>query len=149
MDTHSCRTYFLIGLECDRKKNAALIKERGIGDCLPEEIGIYNKEEVERAIRERLGVVPVWRRHSFEIGLNEAYRTDVNEMIRVTLKDLFGKEDVLKKLKEEFSVTTVLQIVPRIESASAEPKPLLSLDSDVVSFLYLSGAEVDMDYYVY
>ena len=147
METHSCKTYFAIGLEFDKRKNAALLKERR--DCLPEEIGILNKDEVERAIVTRLSVTPVWRRHSFEIGLNETYCADVNEMIRVTLKDLFGKEERLKKLQEEFSASMVLEIVPCIESGSADPKPVLSLGQDIIAFLYESGAEVDIDYYVY
>lgn len=146
MEKHSCKTYFVVYFNFDREKNAALLRERF--DCLPEEIGIFNKEEVEKFIIEAFGVHPQWDRHCFIIGYNEMYNVNVNEMLRITLKDLFGKEDKIKELCKKFGVTVMLEIVPYIVGDSEEPCQILSLERDIIEFLYDSGAEMDIDYYV-
>ncbi len=143
---HSCRTYLGVRFDFDIKKNAAAQKEGR--DCLLEEIGIFNKQEVERFIVDELGVTPEWKRHSFVIGFNDEYDIDVNKMLRVTLKELFGKEEKIKELCSRFGVTTALEIVPQIASDSKEPKQILSLDPDIIDFLYDSGTAMDLDYYV-
>ena len=146
MERPSCKTYFAVLFDIDIEKNAHLIKEGA--QCLPQDIGIFNKDEVERFIVERLDVVPKWDRHHFVIGYNEHYDVDVNKMIRVTLKGLFGKERELKELCERFSVTLMLEIVPYIVANTDEPTQILSLYKDIIALLYNSGAEVDMDYYI-
>ena len=146
MENHSCKTYFSIQLGFDAKKNADLLRVRR--DCAPEEIGIFNKDEAEKFITEKLGVKPEWKRHRFIIGLNEEYNCEVSEMVRVTLKDLFGKEDIIRELKNKFSATAAIVIVPYISSQSEEPPQSLSLDKDIIEFLYKSDAGVDMDYYL-
>ncbi len=82
------------------------------------------------------------------MGFNENYNVDVNEMLRVTLKDLFGKEEQIKKLKKEFSLSAILEIVPVIASNSNEPNQYLSLERDIIEFLYKSETDIDLDYYV-
>lgn len=146
MEKHSCKTYLSVNFEFDRKKNAELLRLHR--DCTPEELGIFNKEEVEDFITEKLGVTPKWRRHHFVIGYNEKYDVDVNEMLRVTLNGLFGKEDLIKELQQKFALTAVLEIVPYIAEESEEPKQYLTLERDIIDFLYKSGAEMDLDYYV-
>lgn len=144
---HSCHTYFAVHFEINMEKNAEYIR-KGI-ECSPEDLGIFNKNEVERFIKEQFGVTPVWERHTFHIGHNERYDVDVNNMVRVTLKDLLGKEEKLCELRERFGVETVLEIVPYISVDSEMPTQILSLDRDIIEFLYKSGTEVDLDYYVF
>lgn len=146
MEKHECRTYFSLNFDFDIKKNAGLLKKRR--DCKPEEIGILNKKEAEGAVIKAFGIIPEWERHRFVLGFNENYNVDVNEMLRVTLKDLFGKEEQIKKLKKEFSLSAILEIVPVIASNSNEPNQYLSLERDIIEFLYKSETDIDLDYYV-
>lgn len=146
MEKHSCKTYFAVYLSIDKEKNCELLRERL--DCAPEEIGIFNKDEIEKFITDTFGVIPVWDRHCFIIGYNERYDVDVNVMLRVTLKGLLGKEAELRALQDKFSVATVLEIVPYIVADSDEPTQILAVDRDIVEFLYKSGAELDIDYYI-
>ncbi|MBD5131860.1 MAG: DUF4279 domain-containing protein [Clostridiales bacterium] len=146
MERPACKTYFCLVFDFDVKKNAASLKARR--DCTPEELGIYNKTEVERFIVDRLGVVPEWRRHRFILGCNENYDVDVNVMLRATLKDLFGKEDIIKRACEQFGVSAALVIVPYIVADSDEPHQLLSLDRDIIDFMSRSGMAMDLDYYI-
>lgn len=82
------------------------------------------------------------------MGLNEQYNVDVNEMIRLTLKNLLGKEDKIREMQKLFSVQTALEIVPYIVAESEEPTQLLSLDDDIIAFLYKSCTAHDLDYYI-
>lgn len=146
MEKHSCKTYFTFQFDFDHQKNIELLHHGR--KCQPEQIGIYNKDEVEQAIIELLGVKPVFNRHSFEIGRNEAYSVNVSDMVRVTLKDLKGKEQEILNIKRRFMLTTCLQIVPHIVADSELPNQCLSLDDDIIAFLHKSGTSMDLDYYV-
>ena len=84
---------------------------------------------------------------SMEIGRNEDYDVDINKMVRVTLKDLFGKEDILVMLKNKYNLEYYLERVPCIYSDSIHP--ILSLDYDILEFLYKSKTVDDLDYYIY
>lgn len=146
MQHHTCKTYFVFQFDFDRQKNIELLCNSL--DCAPEQIGIYNKDEVEQAIVELLGVKPVWFRHSFEIGRNEHYKVYVSDMIRVTLNKLFGKEEQILEIKKRFNLTTSLIIVPYIAADSELPNQCLSLDDDIIAFLHKSGTSMDLDYYI-
>ena len=84
---------------------------------------------------------------SMEIGRNEDYDVDINKMVRVTLKDLFGKEDILVMLKNKYNLEYYLERVPCIYSDSIHP--ILSLDYDILEFLYKSKTVDDLYYYIY
>ena len=86
--------------------------------------------------------------NTIEIGRNEIYDVDVNKMVRVTLKDLFGKEEKLLYLKEKYNLYYALERVPSIVADTTEPHPILSLDSDIVEFLAKTGTVDDLDYYI-
>ena len=83
-----------------------------------------------------------------EIGRNEIYNVNINEMIRITLQDLFGKVDMLNKLKEKYNLTYYLERVPSLVESSDEPTPILSLESDIIEFLYKTNTIDDLDYYI-
>lgn len=143
---HSCKTYISVSLEFDSDKNVELLR-RGVMDCEPEAIGIYNRDDVGRAL-EVLTSDLTWVRHSFMIGINTDYDVDVNNMIRVTLKDLIGKEELVKSIAENFDVEFYLHVVPYIVRDSDEPTQILSLDDDIIAFLHESGVSFDLDYYI-
>lgn len=143
---HSCTTSFVFQFYFDREKNVELLK-RG-RECQPEQIGIYNKDEVEKAIINALDVAPTFNRHQFEIGRNDDYNVYVSEMCRQTLKDLFGKEQAILELKKKYSLSTTLEIVPYIVVDSEAPNQCLSLDDDVIAFLHDTGTQMDLDYYI-
>lgn len=123
MNRHSCRTYFSIA--CD-DNNRAAVKN-------------YLTEITDELIESGRG---------FIIGLNEDYDVDVNVMLRLTLKSLFGKEDKIKFLYEAFGAATTLEVVPYISDTCENPQQILSIDKDIIEFLYKSGATYDLDYYI-
>ena len=86
--------------------------------------------------------------NTIEIGRNEIYDVDVNKMVRVSLKDLLGKEKELIYLKEKYNLYYALERVPSIVADTTEPHPILSLDGDIVEFLAKTGTVDDLDYYI-
>lgn len=84
-----------------------------------------------------------------DVGYNDSYSTDINDMLRVTLSELFGKEEQLLELKSTLGLDYYLVTVPELAKDSDEPHPILSLDSDIIEFLYRSKAVHDIDYYIY
>lgn len=86
--------------------------------------------------------------HGYAAQRNENYDVDVNKMLRVTIAPFLGKEAQLKALAERFGVSVNLTMIARLSESSKAPSPILSLDKDIVEFLYLSGAEEDLDLYL-
>ena len=68
-------------------------------------------------------------------------------MIRASLGSLFQRPKEMKALKEKHRCRTMLTIVPYLED-SEEPQQCLSLDKDIIEWLYLSDSEMDLDYYL-
>ncbi len=135
MKKHSCRTHFRISgfFDVQNVLDALQVSPYRVvrrGDALP--------------VANRFAV-----RDTIDIGFNNSYHVDVNEMIRVTLKDLIPKIDTLVELKKAHQLEYYLVIVPEIEHDSEEPAPLLSLDDDIIEFLYLTKTKHDVDYYIY
>ena len=85
---------------------------------------------------------------SMEIGRNEIYNVDINEMVRYTLKDLFGKEEILLELKEQYNLKYYLERVPQLHADTTNVNPILSLAPDIVEFLYKTQTIDDLDYYI-
>lgn len=87
-------------------------------------------------------------KHDFHTPVNSRYDVDVNNMLRVTLQPFFGKEAELKRIAGQYGVEFVLEVVPELQANSTEPTPILSLDKDIIAFLYLSDTIHDLDLYV-
>ena len=135
MNKHKCRTYFLIA-----------------GGFEPEEI--LRKLEVKTDKIQRRGEInhkkkTISIRDEIKIGFNDKYNVDINEMIRETLKEIISKAEALAELKKEYDLDYSLVLVPEIYSDSEKPNQLLSLDRDIIEFLYLTDTVLDLDYYVY
>ena len=134
MKQHTCRTYFHI---------VGIFDVQAVSDKL--------HVTADRVVRRGEPVASGRRiadRDSIDIGLNDDYNVDVNEMLRVTLKDLKDKTALLAELKKAYGLEYYLEIVPEIEQGSEEPQPILSLDDDIIEFLYLTKTKHDLDYYV-
>ena len=135
MKNHKCRTYFRIIGDIEANELLSILNVKADK--------IINKGEVNPRSQK------VWEYNDVKIGLNEKYNVDINVMIRETLKDLIPQAKTLANLKKEYNLGCYLVLVPEIYSDSDEPKQCLSLERDIIEFLYLTGAEVDLDYYVY
>ena len=83
------------------------------------------------------------------IGSNTQYNVDINVMLRTTLCPLWDKRNLLVELRNKYNLTYYLARVPHIYSSCDQPKPLLSLDADIVAFINETGTLDDLDYYVY
>ena len=128
MKEHSCRTYFAIYGDFD---SGLIIKMLNLNQI--------NCEEKINGLGEK----------SLKIGINDVYDNNVNNMIRVTLKDLYYKVDVLIDLKEKYDLEYYLEVVPSIIRNSEKVKQILSLEEDVIEFLYKTKTIHDLDYYIY
>lgn len=83
-----------------------------------------------------------------KIGYCNRYNHDLNVMVRETLNGLVGKESLLVELKESYDLEFYLERVVYIDKKDDSVKPLLSLDNDIVEFLYNTEAIDDLDYYI-
>lgn len=125
MNKNSCRTYFQI---CGNADSGEILNELELTDV---------------RVTEKDGTTKI------DVGYNDTYSTDINDMLRVTLSELFGKEERLRELKSTLSLDYYLVTVPELAKDSDEPHPILSLDSDIIEFLYRSKTVHDLDYYIY
>lgn len=135
MKNHKCRTYFRIISNFNSQEilNALNVKADKI----------YNKGEIIEKSKK------IKENDEITIGFNDEYDVNINVMIRKTLKDLTSKTELLLNLKKELNLEYYLVLVPEIYSDSDEPNQILSLESDIIEFLYLTKAEQDLDYYIY
>ena len=86
--------------------------------------------------------------YDIKIGLCETYSLDVNDMYRVTLAELFGKEETLARLKQDLGLDYYLISVPELYRDNDGAHQILGLDYDIIEFIYLTKTVHDIDYYV-
>lgn len=135
MKNHKCRTYFRITGNFNTQEILKTLNVKADK--------IYNKGEIiekSKRIREN---------DEITIGFNDEYDVNINVMLRKTLNDLTSKRELLLNLKKELNLEYYLVLVPEIYSDSDEPNQILSLESDIIEFLYLTKTEQDLDYYIY
>ena len=122
---HKCLTYFLI------------YSKRMINmDLIVKELGL--SEDVISKMTEQ----------SLEIGRCEEYDVNINNMVRTSIKPLVGKESILLSLKEKYNLEFYLSKVVLLDTKSNIPNPILSLEGDVIEFLYKTNTIDDIDYYL-
>ena len=85
---------------------------------------------------------------SIEIGRCSSYDVNINNMIRYTIKELLGKEELLLELKEKYNLEYYLSKVVDLDDDCDEPTPILGLEADVIEFLYKTKTIDDLDYYL-
>ena len=84
-----------------------------------------------------------------EIGRNEMFNIDLNIMLRESIKDLIGKEDTLLELKKKYNLEFYLERVVHLHADTTLINPILSLDLDIIEFIYKTKTIDDLDYYIY
>ena len=120
---HGCRTYFYA-------------------------IGEDFADEFIKELRLDEGFVKITER-GVKVGFNEDYSVNINDMFRKTLRRLMNKTELLSSLRERFDLEYFLIAIPELESESESPLPILSLDDDIIEFLYLTKAHHDLDISLY
>ncbi|HBD06471.1 MAG TPA: hypothetical protein DCY93_03570 [Firmicutes bacterium] len=149
---HSCLTRLLIdtdSLECFELYNNQLSDPK------------TSKEERKRLIDESMNVSLIDKALSeisdefeqeeyirFIYGENTDYISDINIMLRKTLKGLFGKEGKLKEIQKRYCAAMTLEIRVTIVKGCDENKPKLSLAKDIVKFLSKSGVKPNIEIYI-
>lgn len=99
--------------------------------------------DLDLATLERFGT-----ESTIEIGRNEFYEDDINDMLRITLKDLLGKEERLVMLKEKYRLEYFLERVP-VLYPERDDNQRLSLADDILAFMHLTGTHDDLDYFLF
>ena len=121
-----CLTYFLVKFDKDN----------------------FDKKEFCDKLGFTLDYVDYWGTDcTIEIGRNEIYDEDINVMIRQSIKDLLGKEDALVYLKQKYGLFYAIERVPLILK-NRKFKQKLSLDEDIIEFMYKTKAVDDLDYFI-
>jgi hypothetical protein len=144
---NTCHTYLRVITSYDKEKYTEYLKKRNF-NFAPEDIGVFNKDEMEKALKSFTKNVE-WKNYEFIVEDNDKYNVDINEMIRATIKPFVGREEEVKTLKEKYGLEILLTIVPEIYADNEEVRPLLSLDDDIIAFLYNTNISHDLDYYIY
>ena len=86
---------------------------------------------------------------SIDLFRCESFTGDINDSVRETLAMLFGKESVLSELKEKYKLEYTLERVPVISNEDGYPYLRLSLDEDIIEFMYKTGMRDDLDYHIH
>jgi hypothetical protein len=115
--------------------------------CKDKQVDEATFDEVERQFK-KYTTNYTRKRNTLKICENTQYDVDVNVMIRKTIKDFVDKCEELKALADKFDLNIYLEIVPEIVADSYQPNQILSLDDDIIAFLYKSSTKLDLDYYV-
>lgn len=83
---------------------------------------------------------------ALSIGRNDIYDVYVDNMLKISLKHLFGKEHLLKELKEKYNLTYYLSVVPTM--IVNEINQSLFISKEIIEFCYKSNTEIDIDLYL-
>lgn len=108
---------------------------------------------MENFIQE-LGVTEFEKRNSktvcdevtLKIGKNKNYDVDISGMIFKTLTPLFGKEEILKNLKEKYNLNYYIEIVPSLYTKNITPA--FFFNKNIIEFCYKTQTEIDIDLYL-
>lgn len=82
-----------------------------------------------------------------KIGHCNKFNLDINIMIRDSIKELIGKEEILLELKNKYNLEYYLERVVYLKNIKDGVFPILSLDNDIIEFLYKTKTIDDLDYY--
>lgn len=71
----------------------------------------------------------------------------IGELVNKIINELEDKIDEIIKLKEEFNLYSVLEVVLEIDTNPEMSSPALSFDLRVINFLYKTQTDIDVDIY--
>lgn len=83
---------------------------------------------------------------SWKTGLCKEYDVNVDNQMRKTLEGLWGKIDLLNRIREENDVAFYLEVAPTIYPL--ESTPCLAPTLDIMDFCHATRTEIDIDLYV-
>lgn len=146
MDKTHTYTYF--GIESNGE-----INNKGL---VGYERGIFHPDDITKA----LGIQPFryWKKgdtrkngtqylfSSWDAEKSDIGRLDVEAQCMETIKNLKQKISILKQIKEQYDVNYVIMIVPEIYG---EEQPIISFNSEIIEFCYLTGTTIEVDMYIY
>ncbi|MBS7527627.1 DUF4279 domain-containing protein [Fusibacter paucivorans] len=142
------KTYTYFGIESN-----GVIGNRGL---VANENGDFDPDY----ITERLGIKPFkfWKKGDFrknrtqymfsswDAERSEINRLDVEAQCMDTIKNLKGKIEILKEIKEKFDVNYVIVVVPYIYG---EEQPIIYFNKEIIEFCYITGTTINMDMYIF
>ena len=123
---NECYTSFSVSLPITLMEN--FIQELGIVDF---------EKKTSRALCDEV---------TLKIGKNKVYGVDVGSMVIKTLTPLFGKEELLKELKDKYNLHYYIEIVPSLYSNNITPA--FFFNSKIIEFCYKTQTEIDIDLYL-
>ena len=152
---HTCSTCLSVwtdsGCLINRREYNDRAYEKGLDSSLIDEMenDFYLHEKKQQDVKTLIGEVEedyvrVFSGRVVEIGRNEQYDSDVNVMIRKTLKHLFGKETGLRAIQDKYWLAISLDIVALTDKDAKEPKQNLQLDEDIKEFLEKANIELNL-----
>lgn len=144
---HCCTTCFAVWTDKELwgKRYSEKLDDPNLSD--EEFLAIIRNEETfdRNVVADELGNVS----ENFEqlanwlrLGLNDNYSADINVMLRETLKELFGKEQLLKDIQDRRFVPMTLEVFVTVIKDSDEPKQNLTIDKDIKEFMKKAGVEL-------
>ena len=82
----------------------------------------------------------------WKTGLCEKYDVYVEHQMKKTLKELWGKVDLLNRIRKENDVEFYLEVVPTV--FPGESTPCLAPTLDIMDFCHATRTKIDIDLYV-
>ena len=71
----------------------------------------------------------------------------VENLVEEVVSKLFGKIDLINKLKKQYGLSSVLEIVLYIDSNEEQSTPILGHSLKTIEFLYRTQTSTDIDIY--
>lgn len=82
----------------------------------------------------------------WKTGLCKKYDVYVEHQMKKTLKELWGKVDLLNRIRKENDVVFYLEVVPTV--FPGESTPCLAPTLDIMDFCHATRTKIDIDLYV-
>ena len=155
---HTCSTCLSVWTNSDYMKNiyeyndraynkgesSSRIDEMDLDCCLSDR---KEQDVIDLVGEAEEGYVEIFANRVVEVGRNEEYNSDVNVMIRKTLKNLFGKEDGVRAIQDKYWLVMTLDIVALTDKDAKELPQNLELDDDIKEFLQKANVELNLQKY--
>lgn len=121
-------------------KNTCKVYFRMCGDFDPDDITLALGVEPDRAGISKLGAF-------WECGYDTDYEAYTECQMERAIQPLLGKEEILKRLKAELSLTYYLEVVPSLYVG--EITPALAPSQKIMKFCVETDTALDIDLYLF
>lgn len=142
---HTCKIEFVVELPFNKTKFQSLIKLKKLpNDIKPEEIEIKNIDDIEKELK-NISQNFIFHLRFFKI-INDDYDVYVSNMITKLINQLDEKK--LIELKNKYNLSYKLLVIQHIDTSSTQPNQCLSINENIIDFLYKTKTRFDLDYYI-